>query len=167
MPQSTPAHYNLALPDQAATAALAARLAPLVVPGDVLALEGPLGVGKTTFARALLDALARAQGQEPEEVPSPTFTLVQTYERAPAPVWHLDLYRLEKPEEVYELGLEEALGAAILLIEWPERLGSLLPEERLELIFDFAEEEGARRLELVGHQAWAGRLTALGAMGEA
>lgn len=167
MPQSTPVHYNLALPDQAATAALAARLAPLVVPGDVLALEGPLGVGKTTFARALLDALARAQGQEPEEVPSPTFTLVQTYERVPAPVWHLDLYRLEKPEEAYELGLEEALGAAILLIEWPERLGPLLPEERLELIFDFAEEEGARRLALVGHRAWADRLTALGARGEA
>lgn len=167
MPKSSPAHYILALPDQAATAALATRLASLVAPGDVLALKGPLGVGKTTFARALLDALARAQGDKPEEVPSPTFTLVQTYEREPAPVWHLDLYRLEKPEEVYELGVDEALGAAILLIEWPERLGPLLPEERLEVIFDFTEVESARRLELVGHRAWASRLMALDGLGRA
>lgn len=146
----------VALPDLAATARLAAALARLARPGDVIALEGPLGAGKTTFARAFIDALGGR-----EEVPSPTFTLVQLYELAPAPVWHFDLYRIVKPEEVYELGLEEALAEGICLIEWPERLGALLPAERLDLRLDFALGTTGRDAALAGHGGWARRLEGL------
>src|SRR6266700_1981101 len=110
------------LPDEAATAALAARIASLARPGDVIALKGELGAGKTSFARAFIRA---RNGRE--AVPSPTFTLVQTYELPGGAVWHFDLYRLHSPEEAWELGIEEAFHAGIALIEWPERLGSLLP----------------------------------------
>ena len=158
------------LPDEAATAALARDLAARARPGDVIALAGDLGSGKTSFARAFINALPRPGTGAPagaaEEVPSPTFTLVQIYDRDPAPVWHLDLYRLERPEDAYELGLEEALGGAILLIEWPERLGPLLPRGRpggepggrLDLHFAFAQDPGARRVELAGGGDWPGRL---------
>ena len=106
----------VALPDQATTERLARALARHLRRGDVIALEGELGAGKTCFARAAINALPRP-GEDPanvlsapEEVPSPTFTLVQVYERAPAPVWHFDLFRLEAPEEALELGLEEAFA---------------------------------------------------------
>src|SRR5579884_1615816 len=115
------------LPDEAATTALAARLAEQARPGDVIALRGDLGSGKTTFARAFIRALGGG-----EEVPSPSFTLVQLYELAAATVWHFDLYRLRSPEEAWELGIEEAFAGGIALIEWPERLGALLPERRLD-----------------------------------
>src|SRR5581483_4508689 len=118
------------LASEAETAALAARLAPLARAGDVIALAGELGTGKTSFARAFIRALRGAD----EEVPSPTFTLVEVYEDAGGrrpPIWHFDLYRLKRPEEAYELGLEAALAGGIALIEWPERLGPLLPRERL------------------------------------
>lgn len=101
------------LPDEAATAALAQLLAPLLRQGDVLALQGDLGAGKTTFARALINAL---EGPV-EEVPSPTFTLVQTYQRGELEIWHFDLYRLEDPEEAWELGIEEAFSEGVSLIE--------------------------------------------------
>ena len=116
------------LPDEAATAALAARLAALARPGDVIALKGELGAGKTTFARAFI-----AAGGSREEVPSPTFTLVQLYERGDATIWHFDCYRLRDPEEAWELGIEDAFHDGISLIEWPERLGALLPARRLEI----------------------------------
>src|SRR5712691_8547258 len=114
------------LPDETATAALAARISALAQPADVIALKGDLGAGKTTFARAFI----RARGNCEEEVPSPTFTLVQVYEVEPAAIWHFDLYRLRSAEEAWELGIEEAFGDGISLIEWPERLGVLLPERR-------------------------------------
>ncbi|SME94117.1 tRNA threonylcarbamoyladenosine biosynthesis protein TsaE [Tistlia consotensis] len=145
----------LALPDEAATAALAARLAPLLRPGDLVCLEGELGAGKTAFARALINALPGPR----EEVPSPTFTLVQTYPRDGLEVWHFDLYRLERPGEIWELGLEEALVAGASLIEWPSRAGGLLPEERL--VLRFAHAGAGRRVTLEPHGAWAGRLTEL------
>ncbi len=154
------------LPDLSATAALARRLADLVRPGDVIALHGDLGVGKTAFARAFINALPRPgtdpAGAEVEEVPSPTFTLVQVYQRLPAEVWHIDLYRLERPEEAYELGLDDALGVAISLIEWPDRLGHLLPARRLDLTLRFATETGARRAALRGGGDWAERLRGMG-----
>jgi tRNA threonylcarbamoyladenosine biosynthesis protein TsaE len=146
---------EILLPDQAATERLAHRLAAGARMGDVLALEGDLGAGKTTFARAFLQAL----GVE-EEVPSPTFSLVQVYETGtaatgPLEVWHFDLYRLSAADEVYELGFEQALDEGLCLIEWPERLGHLLPANRLHLHFSHA---GAGRLvRLVPHGAWAGR----------
>ncbi len=158
---------QLCLDDQAATAALAGRLAPLLRRGDVVALWGDLGSGKTSFARALITALPPADpGAAPEEVPSPTFTLVQVYDRRPAPVWHFDLYRIQAPEEVLELGFEEALAEAVSLIEWPERLGPLLPEDRLDLRLDFGASPEARVARLEGRGAWAARVAALDLDGE-
>jgi tRNA threonylcarbamoyladenosine biosynthesis protein TsaE len=83
---------------------------------------------------------------------------VQIYERRPAPVWHFDLYRLERPEEAYELDLEDAFSGAISLIEWPERLGPLLPAERLDVRLFFTEDADGRRVELAGHGSWSERL---------
>jgi tRNA threonylcarbamoyladenosine biosynthesis protein TsaE len=151
---------DLLLPDKAATAALAARIAARAQAGDVIALYGDLGTGKTAFARAFIGALA--PGPEPSEVPSPTFTLLQCYDRIPAPVWHFDLYRLARPDEVYELGFEEALAEAISLIEWPDRMGPLLPADRLEVHLSYAEPETARRAVLIGAGTWAPRLAELG-----
>jgi tRNA threonylcarbamoyladenosine biosynthesis protein TsaE len=158
-PQPRPGSLAIELPDLPATAALAARLAPLARPGDVIALSGDLGSGKTSFARAFIAALPEPSGGTAnEEVPSPTFTLVQIYRRAPAEVWHVDLYRLERPEDAYELGIEDAFGAAISLIEWPENLGPLLPAEHLEIALDFGATPGARRAVLTGHGSWPRRL---------
>ncbi|MBM3555591.1 MAG: tRNA (adenosine(37)-N6)-threonylcarbamoyltransferase complex ATPase subunit type 1 TsaE [Alphaproteobacteria bacterium] len=147
------AETRFALPDVAATAALAGRIARLVAVGDVLALRGDLGAGKTTFARHVIAALTGAE----VEVPSPTFTLVQTYETRVGLVWHFDLYRLERPDDAWELGIEEAFASGISLIEWPERLGALLPEDRLDIRFAIAAGE-ARSATLLAQGAWRGRL---------
>jgi tRNA threonylcarbamoyladenosine biosynthesis protein TsaE len=151
-PAATRAAVERALADEAATARLAAEVAARARAGDVIALAGPLGAGKTAFARAFIRALGGT-----EEVPSPTFTLVQTYPLT-ATVWHFDLFRLEAPAEAWELGIEEAFADGISLIEWPERLGALLPEDRLEVILSFAEP--GRRARLVGRGSWAGRVPA-------
>ncbi len=124
---------DLALPALGDTEALGRGLARLLRPRDVIALRGDLGAGKTALARALIRALPGPSGAEEEEVPSPTFTLVQSYPRRPAEVWHFDLYRIERQEEVYELGIEEALAEGITLIEWPERMESLLPEDHQDI----------------------------------
>ena len=147
--------FELELPDQSATERLARCLAAQAGLGDVIALAGDLGAGKTTFARAFIAALS---AERPESVPSPTFTLVQIYDLAPVPVWHFDLYRLERPDEALELGLEEGLTDAICLIEWPERLGSWLPADRLELELHFATEPDARRASVRAGPRWHGRL---------
>jgi tRNA threonylcarbamoyladenosine biosynthesis protein TsaE len=165
-PQLRPEELSFELPDEAATARLAQSVAALARPGDVIALFGELGGGKTAFARAFINALPAPDGTAPapfEEVPSPTFTLLQTYERAPAPVWHFDLYRVTRPDEAYELGFEEALDGGILLIEWAERLGPLLPAERLELRFGYTKSAGARRATLNGTGIWDRRLRDLAA----
>ena len=150
----------LDLPDEMATRHLARKLAPLVGKGDVVALWGDLGSGKTSFARALIRALPAPSGVRggDEEGPSPTFTLVQTYSRLPADVWHFDLYRVDRPEDIHELGLEEALADGITLVEWPERMGTLLPAERLDLRLAYSDDGKARRVTLVGHGAWCRRL---------
>jgi tRNA threonylcarbamoyladenosine biosynthesis protein TsaE len=117
--------FPLPLADETATEALGATLAARLRPGDVVGLYGELGSGKTTLARAIL----RAAAADPTLiVPSPTFTLVEVYETARGNYWHFDLYRLEAAEQVYELGWEEALAEGIVLIEWPQRLGALLPK---------------------------------------
>lgn len=116
--------------------------------GDVFMLHGPLGAGKTEFSRAFIRHLT---GNDDLEVPSPTFTLVQTYETNKAPIWHFDLYRLEDPQEIYEIGWEEALSDGILLIEWPERLGTLMPAVRKEIIITPTSDE-SRKIELIHHQ---------------
>lgn len=143
------------LPDEAATRALAVRLAAAARAGDAIGLKGPLGAGKTTFARAFVAARAALAGVDVEDVPSPTFTLVQTYdfpgdpEQSPT-VFHIDLYRIDTPGETVELGLEDALASGICLIEWPERLGGLLPRSRIELTLSPGAGENARIAELVG-----------------
>lgn len=129
----------LFLPDETATDLLASRLAPYLGAGDVLLLSGPIGAGKTHFARALIRARLGAQ----TEVPSPTFTLIQTYEGEGPEIWHADLYRLSHPDEAIELGLEAAFTSAICLIEWPDRLGDLCPADALRLTFS-TEGEGRR-----------------------
>ena len=115
----------MSLPTEAATEALGATIAARLKRGDVVGLKGDLGAGKTTLARAVV----RAAAGDPELiVPSPTFTLVEVYDTPRGPIWHFDLYRLDSPDQVYELGWEEALAEGVVLIEWPERLGPLLPQ---------------------------------------
>jgi tRNA threonylcarbamoyladenosine biosynthesis protein TsaE len=153
---------ELPLPDPAATDRLGRALARLLRPGDLVALYGDLGAGKTALARALIRALPGPEGAATEEVPSPTFTLVQIYERDPAPVWHFDLYRLERAEEVHELGLSEALAEGIALVEWPERLGALLPAAALSVTLSFdGAANGGRRARLAGGGDWPQRLAEL------
>jgi tRNA threonylcarbamoyladenosine biosynthesis protein TsaE len=141
------------LPDEAATAAFAARIAAVAAARDVIALKGDLGAGKTSFARAFI----RARGSG-EAIPSPTFTLVQVYDLPPAAIWHFDLYRLNSPDEAWELGIEDAFSEAISLIEWPERLGSLLPQRRLEITLLFGDEPEERRAVLDTGEGWQRRL---------
>jgi tRNA threonylcarbamoyladenosine biosynthesis protein TsaE len=118
---------SLYLPDEAATERLGAQLAERLRPRDILALRGGLGAGKTTLARAILRA---ASGDPSLVVPSPTFTLVEVYDTRRGAFWHFDLYRLEAAEQIFELGWEEARADGIVLIEWPERLGALLPRHK-------------------------------------
>jgi tRNA threonylcarbamoyladenosine biosynthesis protein TsaE len=133
--------------DADATARLGQWFAAHLRAGDCLLLEGQIGAGKSHFARAFIQArLGRA-----EDVPSPTFTLVQSYQ-ADVEIWHADLYRLSHPDEVLELGLDEAFDSAICLIEWPDRLGSLLPKGAMRLRFTL-EGEGRRVAFLQGQRA--------------
>ncbi|GGI91562.1 hypothetical protein GCM10007973_29800 [Polymorphobacter multimanifer] len=136
------------LPDEAATAALGAAMAAVLRAGDVVALSGALGAGKSTLVRSML----RALGWE-GEVPSPTFTLVQEYDVTP-PVWHIDLYRLNGPDEADALGLFETDAA--LLIEWPERLEDRLPADALRLTLS-GSGDAPRRLTWNLPAAWKGR----------
>jgi tRNA threonylcarbamoyladenosine biosynthesis protein TsaE len=148
---------RLTLPDPCATAALAARVATLVRRGDAILLEGPLGAGKTTFARSFLRA---ASGEPMLDVPSPSYTLVQSYETRVGPVHHFDLWRLQQPGELAELGWQEA-RADIVLVEWPDRLGedwregSLPDALRVSLAFAAGE---ARLADVSG---WPDRLDRL------
>ena len=139
------------LPDADATARLGERLAACLRPGDAVCLFGPLGAGKSTLARGLIRALTSPD----EDVPSPTFTLVQTYEAEGLIVAHFDLYRLEDPNEIHELGLDEALDEGIALIEWPERLEGRLPPDRLDIALK-ANGEG-RTATLTPYGSFKGR----------
>lgn len=141
---------RIALDTLAATEALAARLAAEARPGDAVLLSGPLGAGKSALARAFLRALS---GDAKLEVPSPTFTLVQTYDSPRGPAFHFDLYRLSGPDALHELGWEEA-REGIALVEWPDRLGPLAPPGALRVALRHAGEE-SRVAEISG---WEGRL---------
>jgi tRNA threonylcarbamoyladenosine biosynthesis protein TsaE len=137
------------LPDLSATASLGARIAAGLRKGDLVALEGELGAGKTTLARATLHAMGVA-----ESVPSPTFTLVQTYDTRRFPVRHYDLYRIEHPEELEELGLEEALDEGAVLMEWPERAGNRLPGDTLHIVLTSTDTQ-SRYADISGPARWA------------
>lgn len=143
--------FSFFLPDEAATERLGAALARRLRPRDVVALQGGLGVGKTTLARAILRA---ASGDPALIVPSPTFTLVEIYDTPAGVFWHFDLYRLEEPEQVFELGWEEARADGTALVEWAERLGALLPRERLTVTL--AMEGDGRRADLQGDARFGG-----------
>lgn len=136
-------YASIFLASEEDTARLGAWLALHLQPGDCVLLEGPIGAGKSHLARAFI----RARLGRMEDVPSPTFTLVQTYQ-ADVEIWHADLYRLSHPDEVLELGLDEAFNSAICLIEWPDRLGRFAPADALRLTLA-AEGEG-RRASLSG-----------------
>jgi len=150
---------DVGLPAERDTVALGRALAKLARPGDVLALHGPLGAGKTTLARGFISA----RTQITEDVVSPTFTLVQVYnaddDDVGAPIWHFDLYRLKGPEEVLELGWEEALSGGISIVEWPDRLGGLLPAGRLDVVLSGREE---RRAQIYGGAKWKDRIAVMG-----
>jgi tRNA threonylcarbamoyladenosine biosynthesis protein TsaE len=153
---------SLDLPDEAATAALAAWLAALARPGDVIALSGQLGAGKTAFARAFIRARGGAGA-----VRSPTFTLAQLYELPSGPVWHFDFYRLKRPEEAWELGLDDAFADGISLVEWPERAAAALPADRLRITLSPGPTPDARRAAIAGGPGWAARLAAIATEGSA
>ena len=149
---------RIELEDAEATTALGRAVAPRLEPGEAVLLYGPLGMGKSTLARGLIRALAG----DAEDVPSPTFTLVQFYETAP-PVAHFDLYRLSRPEEAFEIGLDEALDVGAALIEWPERLGddparALGPDI---LTITLSERGDGRSATVSGVGAWARKITEL------
>lgn len=152
---SPPVSIALSLADEAATARLGAALAAALRPGEAICLYGPLGAGKSTLARALVRALTTPA----EDVPSPTFTLVQFYEGGRINVAHFDLYRLSSPDEAYEIGLDEALEDGAAVIEWPERLEGRLPPHRLDVEIgpEPAAGDGARRARLTPHGDWEGR----------
>ncbi|MFN3722467.1 MAG: tRNA (adenosine(37)-N6)-threonylcarbamoyltransferase complex ATPase subunit type 1 TsaE [Paracoccaceae bacterium] len=136
-----PSHHSLYLPSESATDALGRLMADELMPGDTVLLTGPIGAGKSHLSRAII----RARLGRMEDVPSPTFTLVQTYEDPAAEIWHADLYRLSHPDEVLELGLEDAFATAICLIEWPDRLGPHVPEDPITVSLS-AEGDGRRAL---------------------
>lgn len=145
-----PARIGLAAePD---TEALGRRLAPLLHPGEAICLSGGLGAGKSCLARALIRALTTPD----EDAPSPTFTLVQTYAGPDFEIAHFDLYRLEDPNEAWEIGLDEALIHGVALIEWPERLEGRLPTNRLDLELSVKGEGRAARL--AGFGTWKERV---------
>lgn len=151
---------TLEIANEEAMMALGARLAGQARPGDVITLRGDLGAGKTVLARGFVRAACSAEGEPPEsfDVPSPTFTLVQVYEGADFSVWHFDLYRIEKVEEIWELGFEEALDDGVCLIEWPENAAAALPDERLDLVLNTREGSGVRDVTLKPGPTWKERL---------
>jgi tRNA threonylcarbamoyladenosine biosynthesis protein TsaE len=147
---AVPAEGDFRLDNEAATVRLGKAVARSLQVGDAICLFGPLGAGKSTLARALIRALTRPD----EEVPSPTFTLVQTYDAA-FPLSHFDLYRLASAREADELGLDEALAEGAAVIEWPQRLEGRLPHSRLDIEIEI-EGEG-RRARLTPHGDFEGR----------
>jgi tRNA threonylcarbamoyladenosine biosynthesis protein TsaE len=154
---------RVALPDADATNRLGQVLAGLLKAGDVVLLTGDLGAGKTALARAMIQALCGYA----VDVPSPTFTLVQTYEADGGPVWHFDLYRLNGSNDVEELGWDDARADGIVLVEWPDRLGALSPRDHLDVTLFIAADGTRRQVVLTGVGQWARRRSGLeAALGE-
>ena len=146
--------YKFSLKNELETGILASQLADVSVTGDVIGLIGDLGMGKTAFARAFINARVGDV-----EVPSPTFTIVQVYEFSDINVYHFDLYRIEETEELFELGIEDAFTDGISLIEWPDRMDTYLPSDRLDIIFSSVSSENTRQVTLVGYgENWINRL---------
>lgn len=149
---------TIEIANEEAMMALGARLAGRARAGDVITLRGDLGAGKTVLARGFVRAACAGKTPGSFEVPSPTFTLVQTYEGASLSVWHFDLYRIEKAAEIWELGFEEALDDGVCLIEWPENAAAALPDERLDLVLNTREGSSVRDVTLTPGPGWEERL---------
>lgn len=154
-------YAEITLSDVGATKAFAGRLAPHLKTSDVIAFDGALGAGKTEFCRALIHALGYH-----EDVPSPTFNLVQIYspphdDQVTPTVWHMDLYRLEEPEDVFELGIEEAFDTGVTLLEWPSKMGTYLPAGFLTLRLEIESDGTSRKLIVLGGTSWKERLKEL------
>lgn len=162
---TAPGNYSFmaALADETGTYRLMADVAAVIEPGDVITLSGELGAGKTTFARALIRFFA---GDENIEVPSPTFTLTQTYVLPRFTLVHADLYRLSGPAELAEIGLDDAAEGAVLVLEWPDRAGALLPPDRIDIAFTLAPQQGpnARNARITGYGRTAPRIERIVAM---
>ncbi len=152
---------DLTLRDPAATERLGHFIAGRLKAGDVVALDGPLGAGKSVLARAIIRHLCPQE----DDIPSPTFTLVQTYETTESwPLMHFDLYRLDSPEDALELGIEEAFIDAVCLIEWAQRLGPYLPRTALNVAIDHGPDHAdTRTVSLVGGAGWQPLLTGIDA----
>lgn len=161
-PAQAPDAEPILLNGEDATRALAARIALLTDAGDVIALSGPLGAGKSVFARGVITTLLEQKGLSADEVPSPTFTLVQTYWAGERPIYHFDLFRLNAPDEAWELGIEDAFADGISLIEWPERLGNLLPKKHLAVRLASGVTPEQRIARLIPHGTWSDRLLEAG-----
>lgn len=145
---------SITLGSDTETTALGQMIAPRLVPGDVILLEGPIGAGKTHFVRSVVQARLSAVGRN-EDVPSPTFTLVQTYDAGDAELWHADLYRLSDPGEVLELGLDEAFETAICFVEWPDRLGEAAPPGAIRIALNQGRHDDERVLTVLeGQDRW-------------
>jgi len=151
---------QLILNSESETALLARAISGLLRRGDAIALAGELGVGKTTFVRSLIQSVLPG-----EEVPSPTFTLVQTYDAPAFRITHADLYRVKSRRELRELGFDEALEDGALFIEWPDRMSELLPADRLDIMFEVDDGADERRVKLIGRGTWADRIRGLGHRG--
>ena len=150
VPHTSAENRTVLLADPVATEALAAELAGGLGPGDVIALTGNLGAGKTVFARALIMALGKAAGIEIGHVPSPTFTLVQLYNLADFTLYHFDLYRLAAADEVWETGIEDAFADGVSVIEWADRIDGLLPARGVNLHLAFGTGETDRIATISG-----------------
>jgi tRNA threonylcarbamoyladenosine biosynthesis protein TsaE len=141
---------NILIRDPEQTAKLAEDIAALAEVGETILLHGEMGVGKTYFAKKFL----RALGVDEDMVSSPTFTLVNIHETRKGPVWHADLYRIQTPDEVIELGLNEGLAQALSVVEWPERASIAWPDSRLEISLAFHGDGNARHAALNAHGSW-------------
>lgn len=169
---ATPQTRVLEIVDEAAMMEFGARLFQLARTGDVITLRGDLGAGKTVLARGFIRKACVREGEDPADfdVPSPTFTLVQTYDASGeagdasgeagggVSIWHFDLYRLEAAGDIWELGFEEALDEGVSLIEWPERAANLLPDERLDLVFETRAGSDVRDVTLKPGPSWQERI---------
>ncbi len=142
---------EITLKDEETTKKLGAQLSVILAPGDAVCLSGNLGAGKSTLARGVIKTAAGA-----EDAPSPTFTFVETYEAKGFLLWHFDLYRLERPEDVWELGYEDALEDGVILIEWPERIGALAPSDALEINLEI--HGNMRKACIAATEGWRRRL---------
>lgn len=150
---------ELDLPDADATSSLGAAMAAVLAPGDTVLLTGDVGAGKTHLARSIIQARLRAAGLQVEDVPSPTFTLVQVYEDGTGEIWHTDLYRVSNPDELIELGLDEAFETAIVLVEWPDRLQGYPVDNSIDV---FLEASGdGRRASIKADSSFLSRLRAI------